>query len=115
MFKNQSFVFLFLVSMVFPAYANEEKITHTNGNGIVQSQLDCKGKVAVVNGSENVLTYTGFCGGLRVKGNGNTIIVQLLPNSLLKVEGVDNTIRWTGKNAPKVSVKGADNTIGSDE
>ena len=115
MFKNQSFVFLFLVSMVLPVYAADGRILPTNGNEIVQSNLDCKGKAAVVNGSENVLTYTGFCSGLRVTGNNNTIRIQMLPNSVIKVDGVGNTIQWTGKNAPKVSVKGADNTIGSDE
>ncbi len=58
------------------------------------STVACAGDDAVVEGSRNDVTFTGGCRGLVVRGDGNTITVELAPGARLDLQGNANRIRY---------------------
>ncbi|AQR75856.1 hypothetical protein BXU08_11830 [Sphingomonas sp. LM7] len=78
-----------------------------------ESELDCDGAAATIEGASNILTITGACTSLTVTGAGNRITVDLAQASRIQVVGADNEIRWRapGTAKPRLSVTGAGNRI----
>jgi hypothetical protein len=78
-----------------------------------ESELDCNGGAASIEGASNVLTITGACTGLTITGAGNRVTVDLAKISRIHVVGADNEIRWqtAGTAKPRLSVTGAGNRI----
>jgi hypothetical protein len=96
------------VFAALPAHAQ----TEFTGAG-EESELDCDGGGATIEGASNVLSITGSCTSLRVTGAGNRITIDLGTVSTIRVEGADNEIRWhaPGTAKPRLNVVGAGNRI----
>lgn len=83
-------------------------------SGVGQSQeIDCGGRVAQVSGTDNVVTFTGDCAGLKVSGVDNQVSVNLRPGASISVSGSGNQVGWrsAGKVRPRVAISGVDNRV----
>lgn len=81
-----------------------------SGNGH-QRSFPCDGRRAVIEGTDNVITFTGVCSALDVSGTGNSVTIQLAPKAPLSVEGVNNSVRWQSTAEPRKNVSGVNNRI----
>jgi hypothetical protein len=81
-----------------------------SGNGH-QRSFPCDGRRAVIEGTDNVITFTGVCSGLEISGTGNAVTIQLLPKAPLSVEGVDNSVRWQSTAEPRKNISGVNNRV----
>lgn len=81
-----------------------------SGNGH-QRSFACDGRRAVIEGTDNVITFTGVCAGLDISGTGNSVTIQLVPKAPLSVEGVNNSVRWQSTAEPRKKVSGVNNRI----
>lgn len=81
-------------------------------SGVDQKRsLPCEGRDVVVEGVDNILTFTGVCASLTVSGTDNTIVIGLKPGASVKVEGTGQTVRWRSEREPRVRVTGVDNSV----
>lgn len=83
-------------------------------NGVDQTlEIDCKGRPAMVSGSDNQINFIGDCPSLTLNGVDNRVTISLRPGAPVRVSGVDNVVTWriNGKGRPSVSVKGVDNQV----
>ncbi len=97
---------------VFLMAAPAQAQTDFTGAG-EESELDCNGGPATIEGASNTLTITGGCTALTVNGAGNRITIDLAAASSVRVEGADNQILWRapGTAKPRTSIVGAGNRI----
>ena len=66
----------------------------------------------MVNGNDNLLTFTGACGAVTVNGNSND--VNLEAASAIAINGNENRVKWlrgAGKPKPAISNLGTDNRV----
>lgn len=75
--------------------------------------LDCKGGAAVIDGADNIMTLSGNCTRLTLRGAGNRVSISLAAQSVIEIQGADNEVRWTApaKSKPVLKVAGADNSV----
>ncbi|MFB9245059.1 DUF3060 domain-containing protein [Massilia antarctica] len=92
------------------AVASGKDKIQISGNGH-QGSFPCEGRRAVIEGTDNVITFTGVCSALEVSGSGNSVTIQLAPKAPLTVEGVDNSVRWQSTAEPKKSISGVNNRV----
>lgn len=78
---------------------------------------DCAGRVVEVAGDYGVVTLTGDCQHLRVRGHANVVQVQAV--YLIDVIGDRNAVTWggvpgdaSGRRKPSISERGTDNVVG---
>lgn len=78
-----------------------------------ESELDCNGGGASIEGASNVMTITGACTSLMITGAGNRVTIDLAKVSRIQVVGASNEIYWRapGTAKPRLSVTGAGNRI----
>ncbi|MDV3456529.1 DUF3060 domain-containing protein [Sphingomonas sp. HF-S4] len=78
-----------------------------------ESELDCNGGAASIEGASNVMTITGACTSLTITGAGNRVTIDLAKVSRIRVVGASNEIYWRapGTAKPRLSVQGAGNRI----
>ena len=78
-----------------------------------QSQIDCDGGEAHIEGAGNTIVVGGPRTLLSVQGASNIVTVDLAATSTIRVVGSSNRITWRapGKARPRVSSTGADNRI----
>ncbi|NHZ63292.1 DUF3060 domain-containing protein [Massilia genomosp. 1] len=89
--------------------SDKDKI-EVSGNGH-QRSFPCEGRRAVIEGTDNVITFTGVCSGLEVSGTGNSVSIQLTPKAPLSVEGVNNSVRWQSSAEPRKNISGVNNRV----
>lgn len=89
--------------------SGKDKI-EVSGNGH-QRSFACDGRRAVIEGTDNVITFTGVCSGLEISGTGNSVTIALVPKAPLSVEGVNNSVRWQSSAEPRKNVSGVNNRI----
>lgn len=71
----------------------------------------CDGRRAIVEGNDNVITFTGVCSALSISGTGNSVTIGLVPKAPLSVEGVDNSVRWQSTAEPRKNISGVNNRV----
>lgn len=76
-----------------------------------QRSFACDGRRAVIEGNDNVITFTGVCSALNISGTGNSVTIQLVPKAPLSVEGVDNSVRWQSTAEPRKNISGVNNRV----
>ncbi|NHZ32561.1 DUF3060 domain-containing protein [Massilia rubra] len=89
--------------------SDKDKI-EVSGNGH-QRSFACEGRRAVIEGTDNVITFTGVCSGLELSGTGNSVTIQLAPKAPLSVEGVNNSVRWQSSAEPRKNISGVNNRV----
>ncbi|NHZ43999.1 DUF3060 domain-containing protein [Massilia aquatica] len=89
--------------------SGKDKI-EVSGNGH-QRSFACDGRRAIIEGTDNVITFTGVCSGLEISGTGNSVTIALVPKAPLSVEGVNNSVRWQSSAEPRKNVSGVNNRI----
>lgn len=83
-----------------------------HGEGQTSTEA-CGGAAASVAGSRNTITFTGECAGIEIRGESNTITLQLVPGSAIVIEGNRNRLRYTAPLGahPTLSVAGNFNEV----
>ncbi|RSZ55897.1 DUF3060 domain-containing protein [Massilia atriviolacea] len=89
--------------------AGKDKI-EISGNDHKRS-FQCDGRRAIIEGNDNVITFTGVCSSLNISGTGNSVTIELAPKAPLSVEGVDNSVRWQSTAEPKKNISGVNNRV----
>lgn len=92
------------------AVASGKDKVQVSGNGHRRS-FPCDGRRAVIEGTDNVITFSGVCSALEVSGSGNSVTIQLAPKAPLTVEGVNNSVRWKSTAEPKKNISGVNNRV----
>ncbi|NHZ82503.1 DUF3060 domain-containing protein [Massilia sp. CCM 8695] len=92
------------------AIASGKDQIQVSGNGH-QRSFPCEGRRAIIEGTDNVITFTGVCSALEVSGSGNSVTIQLAPKAPLTVEGVNNSVRWQSAAEPKKNISGVNNKV----
>jgi hypothetical protein len=80
----------------------------------VTRTVDCNGTPAEVGGNRNTLTFRGACRGLTLRGDANTVAIELAPGARIDIEGNRNRLRYTvagGGDPPSVRVSGSDTDL----
>ena len=103
---------LCLIATVLPAASHAEPI-------LIQAEAqtkaaDCGGEAARVEGNRNVLTITGACRSLDLRGDANQVTIELRPGAMVHVEGQQNRVGYRiarGTQPPEVSVAGVDSIV----
>jgi len=77
--------------------------------------VDCAGGDAEVGGNRNIVTFTGSCRSLTLRGDANKVTIDLASGARLDIEGNGNTIRYSvgGGREPTVRVSGSDTDLAS--
>ena len=77
--------------------------------------VDCGGGDAEVGGNRNTLTFHGGCRDFLLRGDANTVTIELAPGARVDIEGNRNHIRYSvvgGGAPPTVRVSGSDTDLG---
>jgi hypothetical protein len=118
-FSTLGFAVIAAIGVCSAAVADEDSVgaissgkdkIEISGNGH-QRSFACDGRRAVIEGTDNVITFTGTCSGLDISGTGNSVTIQLAPKAPLNVEGVNNSVRWQSSAEPKKNISGVNNRI----
>jgi hypothetical protein len=99
---------LFFLPIV--AHAQDATI---RGEGLSQT-VDCADGPALVEGNGNRLTFRGRCTGIDLRGNGNSIRIELGGRGRIHVEGNGNHFRYAGSTDPRVEIRGEGDTVSAD-
>ena len=78
------------------------------------STLPCGTESASVFGKRNVITFTGACRGLTVRGDGNHVSVALAPAAPVDIAGSDNQVRVTAGGGGTLQVSGSNTLLVAD-
>ena len=79
--------------------------------------IDCAAGPAEVEGNRNTLTFTNACRSLRLRGEANTVQIELAPGAQIDVEGNGNRVRYGlpgGAAPPAVRVSGSNTDLAPD-
>lgn len=78
-----------------------------------ESELDCNGGTAEIQGADNTLVIGGACKSVTVIGAGNRVRVDLAPQSTINVQGAGNDISWVAPAPakPRLVITGVDNKV----
>ncbi len=77
------------------------------------SEMDCDGGPASVEGASNTIIFEGACRSLKITGAGNIVTIDLAAQSTISIEGASNEVYWTAPKGtrPKQKVSGAGNRV----
>jgi hypothetical protein len=77
------------------------------------TEMDCDGGPASVEGASNHITFRGGCSSLEITGAANIITIDLASNARISVTGASNEIYWTAPQGtrPKQDITGAGNRV----
>ena len=75
------------------------------------STIACEGRSVHVEGTGNILIFTGDCAELELAGTDNQITIDLKPNARIIVDGTSQTVRWRSSAQPRQSIQGVDNQV----
>lgn len=77
------------------------------------SEMDCAGSSAKIEGASNRIVVTGRCTLLTIEGASNRVRVDMAKNGTIQVVGADNEIHWTTPDGskPRLRITGAANRI----
>lgn len=90
--------------MSSPAQASERVWSQASGH----FEYTCKpGEQVAIEGVNNVATFSGPCGSLRIEGAGNQVQAQAITH--VQIDGTNNQVRAT--QIIDVSVEGANNAV----
>jgi hypothetical protein len=96
-----------------PAVQAERAQPAVQAEGVTQS-LPCGGAAATVFGKRNIITFTGACAGLTVRGDGNHIAIALGTAAPIDIAGSDNQVRITAGRGGSVRVSGSNTLLVAD-
>lgn len=68
--------------------------------------LECAGGDAAIEGSHNTITFTGACRSLSVRGDLNTVTIELAPGAVFDIQGNANRVRYSFTPPPLLRVSG---------
>lgn len=77
------------------------------------SEMDCAGGPATIQGASNTIRFTGRCSSLEIIGASNIITIDLAAGSSIYIQGASNEVYWTAPKGtrPKQNVTGAGNSV----
>jgi hypothetical protein len=93
--------------LAVPAVLSEVAAAATVRADGANRTADCGGGDAIVEGSHNELSFTGGCRGLAVRGDGNTILIELSPGARLDIQGNGNRISYSPGPPPMLRITGS--------
>ncbi len=92
--------------------AEDSNAVVVQGSGATRT-VSCNELEARIEGPRNMITFTGKCSGLQVRGDGNTVSVPLYGPAQIDIEGNHNRVRYTttADASPRLHVVGNQNEL----
>ncbi len=100
-----------LATLLLTAVAQAQPAVQAEGQ---TSTLDCGTAAATVFGKRNVITFTGACAGLTVRGDGNHMAIALGTAAPIDIAGSDNQVRITAGQGGALHVSGSNTLLVAD-